>query len=124
MILIFLQITAWANLKAIDSIVNLPEKDIDIGLVCLLLSKDVFPEVDINQGLILFDNMAKGVEMLVEASKDNWPLSDKRIGALNTFLFKPGYWNAMAKNKYMVYEYDDANIDKIDPKSLFIPHMI
>ena len=124
LLLIILKITIFADLKAIDSIANLAEKDIDIGLFCLLLSKDIFPEVDINQGLNLFNNMAKGVNLLLNASNDKMPLPDKRIGSLNTFLFKPGPWNAVSKNRYMVYEYDESSVEKVEPKALFIPYMI
>jgi len=124
LLLIILKITIFADLKVIDSILSLPEKDIDIGLVCLLLSKDIFPEVDIQQGLNLFNNMAKGVNLLLNASNDKMPLPDKRIGSLNTFLFKPGPWNAVAKNNYMVFKYDESSVEKVEPKALFIPHLI
>lgn len=114
----------FAQIEDIEKILQKPEKQIDVGYACLVLSKDAFPDIDIKQGMQLFDNMAKGVEKIIEYSKDKTKLKYKRIGALNTFLYRPGPWNAIGNNKNMVFSYDDANIEHIKPQSLFIPYMI
>jgi len=68
--------------------------------------------------------MAKDVSTIVRMSKDTTPLPYKRIGALNTFLYRQGPWNATGKGDNVVFSYDDENIEHINPKSLFIPYMI
>ncbi len=117
-------ISGLVNTTEIEEILQKPEAEIDLGYVCLLLSKDAFPDIDINQGIKLFDNMAKVVSAFVGASRDTAPLFYKRIGALNTYLYRPGPWNAKPKGGYSVYSYDDDNIEHIDMKSLFIPYML
>lgn len=120
----FLACTAFASPEEIRKIMEKPEKEIDLGRAVLILSRDAFPEIDIEQGCNLFDNMARGVEAIMRESKDNVSLSRKRIGALNTFLYRPGPWNQSSPNKYMVYEYDEKSVEKLQPKALFIPHML
>ena len=115
---------AIASPDEIEKLLQKPEKEIDVGYACLLLSKDAFPDVDIKQGLQLFDNMAKDVQQIITYSKDKVPLAYKRIGGLNTFLYRAGPWNAIGPGKNMVFSYDDANVEHIKPQSLFIPYMI
>jgi hypothetical protein len=100
------------------------ENQIDIGYLCLLLSKDAFPDVDIEHILLLFDGMAKNVNIICETSKDNISLTDKRIGSLNTFLFRPGPWNAFGPKDNKVFSYDEKSDDIMIPKALFLPYML
>lgn len=101
-----------------------PEKEIDVGRAVLILSKDAFPEIDVEQGCRLFDNMARGVQAVINGSKDDVSVAHKRIGALNTFLYRPGPWNQAGPNKNMVFTYDQSSVETIQPKALFVPHMI
>jgi|AGTN01.1.fsa_nt_gi hypothetical protein len=100
------------------------EKNIDIGYLCLLLSKDAFPELDIQKTLYLFDGMARNVAIICETSKDKMSLPDKRIGSMNTFLFRPGPWNAFGPKDNMVFSYDEKSDKVMQPKALFIPYML
>lgn len=73
----------------IEEIVALPEESIDIGTACLILAKDVFPSLQIERFDYVLDYMAERIRMLSQGSSD--PLA--RIGLLNTYFFKPGWWN-------------------------------
>jgi hypothetical protein len=75
-------------LHLIEKELDKTEKQIDVGYLCLLLAKDAFPSIDIQKTLLLFDGMAKNVSIICESSKDKMPLPDKRIGSLNTFLYR------------------------------------
>jgi len=116
--------TAFATPDEIRKIMEKPEKEIDVGRAVLILSKDAFPEIGIEQGCKLFDNMARGVQAIIDGSKDEVSTAHKRIGALNTFLYRPGPWNQAGPNKNMVFTYDESSVEHVQPKALFVPHMI
>ena len=115
---------SFAGPEEIEKILQQPENKIDVGEACLVLSKDAYPDIDIKQCLFVFDNMTKGVEEIIAYSKDKMSLPDKRIGAMNTFLFRPGPWNAIGRGKNMVFKYDDEHVDKLLPQSFFLPYML
>lgn len=110
--------------REIEKLLEKPEKDIDIGYACLLLSKDAFPDLDIQRMLSLFDGMARNVQIIYETSKDQSTVSDKRIGSLNTFLYRPGPWNAFGPHGNMVFKYDEESETFANPQALFLVFML
>ncbi|MBN2603293.1 MAG: hypothetical protein JXA91_04085 [Candidatus Thermoplasmatota archaeon] len=113
-----------ASPEEIKKILELPEKDIDVGRAALILSKDAFPDIDIEYCLKFFDNMAMGVNAVVKASIDKVSIEDKRIGSMNTFLYRAGPWNRAGKDRNMVFTYDEKSVEDMEPKALFIPNML
>jgi regulator of sirC expression with transglutaminase-like and TPR domain len=117
----------WSRAAPVDEIRSLleqPEEQVDIGQAVLILSKDAFPDVDIGQGTRLFDGMARAVQKIVASSQDTTPLPVKRIGTVNTFLFRQGPWNQTGPDRHTVFQYDEASVDTVNPKALFVPHTI
>ncbi|MBI3378035.1 MAG: hypothetical protein HY035_06520 [Nitrospirae bacterium] len=69
---------------SVESLFNLPEEKIDIGIAGLILAKEIYPDIDIKAYSAKIDEMANGARILTKGSKD----PDYRIRALNTFFFK------------------------------------
>lgn len=68
----------------IEELLALPEEKIDIGIASLIISKDIFPDLDVNAYSAKIDNMVSSARNLTKGSTD----PDYRIRALNTYLFK------------------------------------
>ncbi len=86
--------------QTIEEILTLPEEEIDLGLAVLLLAKEVYPDIDINNYLNLLDRMAYTVHKISGGSND----PDIRIGSMNTFLYRKGRWNSG-----WTFEYDPVD---------------
>ena len=89
------------NTITIEQILDLPEKQIDIGLADLVLAKDFYPDLNIESFLFTFGYMADRFNYFFGQHTD----PDKRIRALNTFLYKKGEWNDS-----IIFKYDDDDL--------------
>ena len=97
--------------QTIVDIVKLPESEIDIGLACLVLAKEVYPDIEINSYLDLLDRMAFTIGKIAKDSES----PEARIGALNTFLYRSGRWNG---NR--TYEYDLDDLEASEPRNKYL----
>lgn len=68
----------------VKTLSNLPEDKIDIGIASIVLAKEVFPEIDIQEYSGKIDTIVFGVRMLTRGNTN----PDYRIRALNTYLYK------------------------------------
>ncbi len=75
--------------QTIEEILALPDDKIDLGIACLVMAKDAYPELDINAFDKALDYMAARVKSLIKGKTD--PI--QRIGMMNTYLYRPGWWN-------------------------------
>ena len=71
-----------------DSILSLPNDDIDLATACLLLSKQAFPNLDVSE----YDSRVNAMVERIDYFYQNQPitLAEQRIALMNTYLFKPG----------------------------------
>ena len=85
----------------IEDILKLPEEKINIGVASLILAKDFYPDLNIDFFLYSFDYLAQRFNKLF-GQYDN---PDDRVRALNTYFYKPGYWN-----DGITFGYDDEDL--------------
>lgn len=97
--------------QTIQEIIELPESEIDIGLACLVLAKEVYPEIEIDTYLRMLDIMAYNISIIAKGCK----APEARIGAINTYLYKNGRWNDFQK-----FEYDLSDLPAVEKKNNFI----
>lgn len=69
------------DVKALSA---LPENEIDIGIAALVLAKEVFPELDVQEYSAKINTITSAVKTLTRGSTD----PDYRVRALNTHLYK------------------------------------
>jgi hypothetical protein len=74
------------SIVSIETILAQPEDQIDICLADLILAKDFYPELKVESFLFAFDYMANKFSGSFGIIHD----PDKRIRAMNTFLYKGG----------------------------------
>jgi len=93
----------------IEEILKLPEDQINIGIASLVLAKEFYPNLNIPFFLQTFDYMADRYKFYFGKYTD----PDERVRALNTYLYKTGYWN-----DNITFGYDDADLEvtKLDNK--------
>jgi len=104
-----------------------PDDKIDIAEVVLILAKDAFPETNIAGTLQFLDYASNRVDQLVKMTKASNPsktLAEVRISALNSFMFRPGGWNRIKDNDYVVYSYDMEYEKGNRNEALFLPSLI
>ncbi len=97
--------------QSIEDILKLPEDKIDIGLASLILAKEFYPNLNIPFFLKAFDYL--GDRFLYYFGKYTNP--DDRIAALNTYLYRPGFWNDS-----VAFSYDDDDLEVAKLKNNFI----
>ena len=85
----------------IEEILALPEEQIDVGLADLVLAKDFYPDLKIESFLHAFDYMADRFMYFFGQHTD----PDKRVRALNSFLYQKGEWNDS-----ITFGYDDEDL--------------
>jgi regulator of sirC expression with transglutaminase-like and TPR domain len=96
---------------------SLPEAKIDIAKACLILSKDIYPNYDVDQGLNLISMMTARAQETLNNTPGNKNDPEVRIGTLNTFLFRPGPWNQTSEGKNITYEYDLDATERDKPET-------
>jgi len=95
--------------QSIEDILRLPEKDINISIATLVLAKELYPNMNVPFFLQAFDYLADRFNYYF----GNYTDPNDRIAALNTYLYKPGYWN---DNISFSYDDDDLHVTKLDNK--------
>ena len=95
--------------QSIEEILKLPEDEIKISIATLVLAKEFYPNLNIPFFLQAFDYLAERYNYYF----GNYTDPEERIKALNTYLYKPGYWN---DNITFGYDDDDLHVTKLDNK--------
>ncbi len=75
--------------QTIEQILAMPEDSINLGIACLVLAKDAYPNLKIEFYDYCLNYMVERIRYL-DQGKTN-PLV--RIGVMNQYLYKPGWWN-------------------------------
>jgi regulator of sirC expression with transglutaminase-like and TPR domain len=91
--------------KEIDRFITMKENDIDIGIVALTLSKEVFPNIDIQAYSKRIDIMVSDIRRLTKGSTD----PDYRVRAMNTYLYKR-----------KGFAYDTSDLETKKPENRFL----
>jgi regulator of sirC expression with transglutaminase-like and TPR domain len=86
----------------IDQFLTASEDNIDLGDACLTLAKEVYPELKVEAFSRILDYMADRILLLNKGNMD--PVA--RIGLLNTYFFRPGWWN---DSIFFTYDLDDLD---------------
>lgn len=95
--------------QSIEEILKLPDKEINLGIATLVLAKEFYPNINIDYFLQIIDYMAERFNYYFGHYKD----ADDRIAALNTYLYKKGYWN---DNIIFIYDDRDLQVTKLENK--------
>ncbi len=75
--------------QTIEQILELPEEEIDLGLACLIIAKEAYPDMNIE----FFDCALNYMVDVIKALNRDNPDPESRIALLNHYLFVPGNWN-------------------------------
>jgi Transglutaminase-like superfamily len=75
--------------QTVEQILAMPSDSINLGIACLVLAKDAYPKLNVDYFNYCIDYMVRQIRYLNQGRTD--PLA--RIGLLNTYLFRPGWWN-------------------------------
>jgi len=97
--------------QTIEQILKLPEEEIDLGLACLILAKEAYPNLNIEFFDYALNYMAGAIESL---NRDN-PDPESRIALLNHYLFVPGNWNDSIT---FIFDFEDMQGRKIENRYL------
>lgn len=95
----------------VEEVVAKPEGSIDVGIACLTLAKEVYPELRVETFSRALDYMAEHILLLNKGNAD--PVV--RIGLLNTFFLRPGWWN---DSIVFTYDLDDLEATRRDNRYL------
>jgi regulator of sirC expression with transglutaminase-like and TPR domain len=104
---ILCQPTIEYNKLSVEDILKLPEEKINVGMTTLILAKEYYPNLNVEFFLKTFDYLADRYKYYF----GKYSKPDDRIRALNTYLFKPGFWNDSIT---FYYDNDDLNAKKLD----------
>jgi regulator of sirC expression with transglutaminase-like and TPR domain len=96
---------------AVDDMVATHEDNLDIGIACLTLAKEVYPHLKVEAFSRMLDCMADRILLLNKGNTD--PVA--RIGLLNTYFFRPGWWN---DSIVFTYDLDDLDVARKDNRYL------
>jgi len=91
--------------QTIEEILALPEEEIDLGLACLVLAKDAYPDMNIEFFDYVLDYMANRINHLLQGRTD----PEIRIGMMNSYLYRKGWWNDSIT---FAYDVDDLEASK------------
>lgn len=89
----------------IDKILTMPEEDIDLGIACLVLAKDAYPNLNIQR----FDNILNFMALRINLLMQGNTVPEARIGMMNTFLYRSGPWN---DSLTFTYDLDDLEANQ------------
>jgi len=70
--------------EILDAVAKLPDEEIDLGLVALVLTKGFYPDIDIKEYLKQLDEMSEEIKQLIGDEKD----PEKIIQIINKYLFE------------------------------------
>jgi len=94
-------------LPSIEEILQQPEDSINIGVACLSLAKEFYPTLKHDFFLYAFDYLANRYKHYF----GGYTKPDDKIGALNTFIYRKGYWNDSITFDYDRDDLKGKNID-------------
>jgi len=97
--------------QTIEQILELPEEQIDLGVALLVLAKDAYPKINIDFFDYALDFMANGLNQLMQGRTE----PEARIAMMNTYLYRPGWWN---DSLTFTYDLDDLEASKTDNQFL------
>ncbi len=97
--------------QTIEQILAMPEDSINIGIACLVLAKDAYPNLNINFFDYSLNYMADHIRPLCEGKTD----PTVRISMMNTYLYRPGWWNDAIT---FTYNLDDLDADSTNDQFL------
>lgn len=116
---LFLSNAATAQIRytgqTIQDILNQPENEIDLGLAVLVLAKEAYPSLNVNRFLDILDYQARQIDYLLQGVED----SEARIGMMNTYLYKPGWWNDS-----LTFTYDINDLEAKAKENQFLNGLI
>ena len=95
--------------QSIEDILKLPEKEINVGIASIVLAKEFYPNLNVPFFLQTIDYLADRFNYYF----GKYTTPDDRIGALNTYLYKPGFWNDSIT---FSYDDEDLQVTKLDNK--------
>ncbi len=75
--------------QTIEQILAMPDDSINLGIACLALAKDAYPNLKVESFDYVINYMADQIRYLDQGKAD--PVF--RIGLMNTYLYRPGRWN-------------------------------
>lgn len=92
--------------QSVEDLFALPEDEINIGIASLVLSKEFYPNLNVDFFLYSFDYMAQRFNEVFGQYEN----PDERVRALNTYFYKPGRWN---DGITFGYDDDDLHVTKL-----------
>lgn len=95
--------------QSIEDILKLPEEEINVGIASLVLAKEFYPNLNVQFFLQTVDYLTDRYNYYF----GKYTSPDDRIGALNTYFYKPGFWNDSIT---FSYDDDDLQVTKLDNK--------
>lgn len=75
--------------QSIEEILALPESEIDLGIACLVLASDAYPDINIPFFDGALDYMANRIDALIQDNSD----PEVRIAMMNSYLYRKGWYN-------------------------------
>ncbi len=97
--------------QSVEDLFDLPEEEINIGVASLILAKEFYPNMNINFFLYSFDYITQRFN----EAFGQYENPDERVRALNTYFYKPGYWN-----DGITFSYDDEDLHVTKLSNRFI----
>jgi hypothetical protein len=97
--------------QSIEQILAMPDDSINLGIACLVLAKDAYPNLNIDFFDYCINYMVDRIDSLGQGKTD--PLL--RIGLMNTYLYRPGWWNDSIT---FTYNLDDLEGDSTSDQFL------
>lgn len=99
--------------QSIESILRQDESDIDLGLAVLVLAKEAYPNMDVNRFLDILNYMTEQIQFFEKKQGITEPVH--RVSLMNTYLFKPGWWN---DSTTFIYDISDLEGNKLTNRYL------
>ncbi len=97
--------------QSIEQILAMPEDSINLGIACLVLAKDAYPNIKIEFFDYCINYMVEKIRYLEQGHTE--PLV--RIGLMNQYLYRPGWWNDSVT---FTYNLDDLEADSTNDQFL------
>jgi regulator of sirC expression with transglutaminase-like and TPR domain len=91
--------------QSIEEILALPEEEIDLGIACLVLAKDAYPDMNITIFDGALDYMVGRISQLMQGNSN----PEARIAMMNSYLYRKGWYNDSIT---FTYDLDDLEAAK------------
>ena len=97
--------------QSIEDVLSLPEKEISLCIATLVLAKDFYPDMKVELFIYTLEYMASRFKYY----SGEYITPEERIGALNSFIYRKGYWN-----DWITFTYTEDEIPTEDINNMFI----